>query len=98
MSVFVPYFTLFIVCALYAVFLQRIHDLYTPDWTWVTVVGGNVLIGMALLALCLSGVLPLAAFWHLVGLNVVAGLPIIIWQLWQMGVRNGARKRPRQEW
>jgi hypothetical protein len=95
MPLFTIYFILFIVCTLYAVFLQRIHDLYTPDHIWLTVVGGNVLIGMALLALCLFGILPLAAFWHLLALNVVAGIPIIVWQFWQAGQRNGARHRPR---
>jgi len=73
----------------YAIVLHHIHDRYTPDWIWLTVVGGNLLILMALLALCLTSVLPLAAFFHGAGLNVAAGVPIIIWQLWQQGQRTG---------
>lgn len=93
MPAFAIYFILFFACIVYAVVLQAIHNWYTPDYVWATVVIGNVFIGIALLALCRNGVLPLAAFWHLVGLNICAGTPIIVWQIWQMGQRNGARQR-----
>lgn len=94
MPVFIIYIGLFFGCLIYAVLLQFLHDIYTPDWTWITVVGGNILIGMALLALCHVGTLPRAAFWHLLGLNSIAGIPIIAWQLWQMDQRRRMRRRP----
>lgn len=89
------YAVLLLACTLYAMMLQRIHDWYTPDYIWVTVVGGNLLIGLALLALCWGGVLPYAAFWHLVGLNIAGGIPIIVWQLWQHTDRNTERNSRR---
>lgn len=89
------YVGLAVVCTLYALILQRIHDIYTPDYIWVTVVIGNLFIGLALLALCQIGVLPIAAFWHLVGLNVAGGMPIIAWQLWQHTTRTQERNTKR---
>lgn len=87
------YLILFIATSLYAIGLQRIHDLYSPNFVWVTVVVGNAMIGGALAALCWADVLPWAAFSHLVGLNVAGGTPIIIWQLWQANQRRIALER-----
>lgn len=85
------YGSLVLITGGYAVLLERLHDLYTPDWVWLTVVGGNTLIGLALLALCLSGELPMAAFWHLLGLNIAAGCVVITWQLLQVRWRREER-------
>lgn len=82
------YGTLFTTVVCYAYLLERTHDRYTPDWTWLTVVIGNFFIGLALGGLCWLGELPAAAFWHLVGLNVTAGSVIIIWQLDQSRRRH----------
>lgn len=76
--------------ALYALLLDRIKERYVPNWTWLTVVCGNSLIGLALWAIeawsePLTLLLVLAA-------NVAAGSPIIAWQLWQMERRWKARK------
>lgn len=68
---------------LYAVFLnyRPVNEWYTPDWTWLTVVGGNGLILGAIMAFALLGEIPIRAFWLAFGCNVVAGIPIIGWQL-----------------
>lgn len=79
----VIYASLFLSTIVYALVLERVHDLYTPDFVWVTVVIGNAMIGLALLALCLIGELPMTAFWHLFGLNMCAGSVIVSWQIWQ---------------
>jgi hypothetical protein len=79
--------------ALYAWYLQTLDKAYEPNWTWVTVVGGNAIIGMAFLAICLLAP-PLARvsyFYHLLALNCTAGVPVIIWQEGQR------RKRIREE-
>jgi len=93
------YFGIFIATALYALLLQSLKRRYEPRWTWATVVGGNFVLGMGMLALSLTGILPMAAFWHLLGINITGGLPIIAWQLWQeherqrelLGYRGGER-------
>ena len=67
----------------YCIILERLHDIYSPDHIWVTVLVGNGLI----LATCAV----LAAYeflsWEAVKLfllvNVVWGVPVIAWQLWQ---------------
>lgn len=78
---------------------HTIHHVYAPDWIWLTVVGGNALIG-GMFALWL-GLDPLpaatyAAFWRLLALNVAAGVPIIAWQIGQANARPKLRQR-RQE-
>lgn len=57
---------------------RSVRYTYEPDWTWVTVVIGNALIGLALLGMEQSGV-PLT-FVAVLLANVAAGTPIIIWQ------------------
>lgn len=77
----------------YAALLQRLHARYSPDYTWITVVGGNALIGGFLALFCLIGRLPWQAFWYLFFLNVAAGLPIIAWQIGQRAARRSALER-----
>lgn len=80
------------ICTLYALFLNQrhIYEWYNPDRTWMTVIGGDVLIGLALLAIVYLGALPAAALLYWTSLHVVAGIPIIVWQ------HIRARKRARQ--
>lgn len=70
--------------ALYAYALERLEKRYEPDLTWVTVVIGNGLIVAALAALAALGELTWTAVVLVLAANVVAGLPIIAWQLWQI--------------
>jgi hypothetical protein len=69
---------------LYALYLHH-HPGYDPKWTWLTVVGGNALIGVGfafwLWRSPLSRRAGWAAFWRLVAVNVAAGSPIIAWQV-----------------
>lgn len=73
---------LFIAAIGYAKFLnqKKIHDWYSPDYVWLTVVGGDALIGCAIGALCLVSALPWIAAMLYVSLHIAAGLPIIAWQ------------------
>lgn len=84
----------------YAMFLNHppINQWYTPDWVWLTVAGGNGLILLAILALAFIGELSLWQFWLMVIANVVAGIPIVIWQLIATArrrwVRDSRKRRP----
>ena len=81
--------------AIYSWLLSLIQHIYSPDHIWLTVVGGNALIG-ALFAWWLWSVpLPpqtFAAFWRLLALNVAAGIPIIGWQVGQNAARRVQRE------
>jgi len=84
---------LFVTSTLYSLWLESLKKSYEPDWTWATVVGGNTMIGVAYLACQLT--VPMAgidAFLLLLGLNITAGTPIVLWQLWQMNQRYRMRK------
>lgn len=74
---------LFIAAIGYAKLLNHrpIHEWYSPDYVWLTVVGGDFLIGLAFGVLYLLDVVPLIAPTLYVSLHVAAGLPIISWQL-----------------
>lgn len=89
------YLILLLVIIAYVVLLEHIHDVYSPDYIWVTVVVGTTLVGLAFLALALLGAFPLIAFWHLVGLNVMAGGVVIAWQIWQAVRRHREREKER---
>jgi hypothetical protein len=83
------YLGLLIASCLYAVFLERIHHIYHPNWTWATVVGGNTLIIIALVVQVALGVV-LSVWAAVVALlinNIVAGSPIIVWQVWGITLR-----------
>lgn len=77
----------------YALVLSKMRARYEPDWTWVTVVIGNGLIGLALWGMELSGVR--ITFLLVLLANIAAGAPIIIWQVGQYiarQARNGHAK------
>jgi hypothetical protein len=87
-----------ITTAVYSAALHQIRHLYAPDYIWVTVVGGNMLIGVAYL-LCqlaypLEGV---AAFWLLFSLNVAGGIPVIIWQVGEQIQRHSNQRNYRHD-
>lgn len=59
---------------------KRVHDWYTPDRTWVTVIGGNAIILGGFALVCSVYMLPWLLWWIAFFLNCAAGAPIIIWQ------------------
>jgi hypothetical protein len=72
---------LFLICALYSIILEQIHDKYVPRWLWLTVVVGNGLVFGAIWLMEVNGV-------HIDALtvfeaNVAGGVPVIAWQLHQ---------------
>lgn len=73
---------LFCVAMGYAKFLnqKKVHEWYSPDRVWLTVVGGDVLIGLAFGALYLLDVFSLIVPTLYISLHLAAGLPIISWQ------------------
>lgn len=86
------YLILLLVCTLYSIVLERVRERYIPNWTWLTVVIGNGFVIAAQAAIILNVALtPLEIVGVLVGANVVGGLPVIIWQVWQMMVRYKGR-------
>lgn len=74
---------LFLACAAYARFLESLKNAYVPDWTWVTVVVGQSKVVMAMWLFCFAGAMPWSAFYLYAGAQIVAGLPIIAWQVSQ---------------
>lgn len=83
---------LFLVCTLYSITLEQIHDRYVPRWLWLTVVIGNGFVFGALWAMERYGV-QLDALTVLEA-NVAAGTPIIIWQLHQNYRRTKELRQP----
>jgi hypothetical protein len=82
---------LFLVSAAYAAFLQRIYKLYHPDHTWVTVVGGVVLVGGAFALECYVWSIPPIAVLLFATLFAASGIPIIRWQRQQQAERERVR-------
>jgi hypothetical protein len=82
---------LFVASACYAAFLnqKKVHEWYSPNHVWLTVVGGDTLIGLALGALYLIGAVPLAALIFYASLHIAAGLPVISWQRRRAAKRAG---------
>lgn len=78
---------LFLWSAGYAAILDRIHDLYTPDHVWVTVVVGNLGVLGAYAILNTAG---FAGWPWLLACNVAAGVPVVIWQAIQAQRRKVA--------
>lgn len=72
---------LFLICVLYALILEQLHDLYVPRGLWLTVVIGNGLVIGALGMMEYYGIALDTTV--IVQTNVVAGAPIVAWQLWQ---------------
>lgn len=83
---------LLLASTLYAIVLDRHPHWYVPDGTLYTVIVGDGLIFVALLALELWGV-PLRA-WIVLSALCTAGLPISVWQFVQRA-RNAGRRQGR---
>lgn len=81
-----------VIGAAYSAMLQRLHKWYSPNYIWLTVVGGNILIAGFLQILAKRGRFPKAVLRHFVGANVALGSPVIIWQLLQHYARFYARR------
>jgi hypothetical protein len=83
------------ISTVYSLILQQpaVYTWYAHDRTWVTVVIGNAMIGFALLGWLWFEGMPLTAFWMLLGCNVAAGIPIIVWQVHEAHVRRKERRR-----
>jgi len=60
--------------------LKWVYEWYHPDRTILAVIGGVLLIGIALAAECAIGTLPWNAFVLYFTLNSAAGGPIARWQ------------------
>ena len=72
--------------AAYAFVLEQLHDTYSPNWIWVTVVIGNGAI--IITSAVLDGIGIALTPVRLLLLNVAWGAPIIAWQLWQWQKRR----------
>lgn len=83
---------LFLVCTLYAIILEQIHDRYVPKWLWLTVVIGNGLVFGALWLMEANGVVLTALI--ILQANAAGGAPIIVWQLWQNYRRTKESQQP----
>ena len=82
---------LFLLCCLYAVFLELLKERYIPNWTWLTVVAGNSFFLAALWGIeALSE--PLTFRIALLTMSA-AGIPILIWQAWQYVERQRELKQ-----
>lgn len=78
--------------SLYALILHHIQDKYLPDHTDVTVIIGEMLIGVALGLLCVFGVLPWSSAGYFILLQMAGGVPILIWQHLERIARRQERK------
>lgn len=81
-----------VIGAAYSAMLQRLHKWYSPNYIWLTVVGGNILIAGFLQILARRGRFPEAALKHFIGANFALGTPVITWQLLQHYARFQARR------
>lgn len=78
-----------LVCIIYCIVLEQIHDRYVPDWIWLTVVFGEGFVIGALALMERYGV-DITALRVLYA-NAAAGAPIILWQLYQVVRRKQER-------
>lgn len=83
-----------IVCVLlsfgYAFVLEQLHDLYSPNWIWVTVVFGNGFIVATLYYLEWVGIAMSAGL--VLQAMIAWGVPIVLWQVWQWKHRRDQLK------
>lgn len=86
-----------IASALYALFLVSLNRAYEPKWTWATVAFGHLLIIGAFAYIAAQGVIS----WWVVLLyaagSVVAGAPIIGWQIYDHWGRVRRKRNRHQE-
>jgi hypothetical protein len=78
--------------AAYAALLQPLHKWYSPNYIWVTVVGGNMLIAGLLRLFAARGRFPVTVVGFFTAINLAIGTPIILWQLGQHYARFRARR------
>lgn len=81
--------TSIILSATYCALLERLHDLYSQNWIWVTVVVGNGLVIGTLYVLELVG--QSLTIGLVILTNVAWGAPVIAWQIWQAVQRHKQR-------
>lgn len=81
-----------VVGSIYSALLQRLHKWYSPNYIWLTVVGGNILIAGFLQILAKRGRFPQVVLRHFIGANLALGTPVILWQLGQHAARVQARR------
>lgn len=83
-------------CTVYAIVLAAIRRTpynYEPNYTWLTVVVGNALLGFHYWwGQVVEPVSGTDAFLRLFFINVAGGAPVIIWQLIEIIQRTHARR------
>jgi uncharacterized protein (DUF2062 family) len=86
---------LFIAALGYAKFLNQDHiqKWYRPDHVEATVIGGDLLIWLAIIGMCFVGALPWSVPAYYISLHIVAGIPIVAWQR----EKRNQRKRNQEE-
>ena len=82
-----------VLSACYCAVLERLHDIYSPDHIWVTVLVGNGLILGTCAVLAAYGFVAWEAVKLFFLVNMVWGVPVIAWQLWQ-AVRRHRQMEP----
>lgn len=78
-------------CAVYAAVLNRLHDAYSPDYVWLTVVIGACWILIAMAIFAYFDHITWYAWRLLIGATSAAGAPVIVWQLLQNARRRALR-------
>lgn len=73
----------------YCWLLELLHDLYSQNWIWVTVVVGNGFVIGTLEVFELTGVA--LTIGLVIITNVAWGAPVIAWQIWQAVQRHKQR-------
>lgn len=111
-AVWKPYVELFIANVLFSAFLEKFKHLWEPELTWLEVMAGVTMVGIAAQRRIDMG-LPehartspeaaarwtwMTVFW----LFVTASIPVISWQIWrqvreQQAIRTEIRARHTQE-
>lgn len=81
-----------VTATVYAIVLHLIRHVYTPHYTWLTVVGGVALTGLHFIWLYRAGFVPKVAALHFVGLFSATGVPVIVWQSY-LFVQSWRKKR-----
>jgi uncharacterized membrane protein len=86
-----PYITLFLITTLYACILAWMKRNerwdYEPDWTDMTVVIGNTILGLHI-----WWILGWEMFLIVLKVNIVGGVPILVWRAIERFLRRRARK------
>ena len=92
------FIALALTCILYAIVLESLHDKYVPNWIFITVIIGEAFVIEALALIEHYG-MPITAL-DVFYANLAAGLPIVVWQVYQIIARKQERQHgatPRRE-